>query len=73
MKIQLGRELTERYERYADVVNQTLTDVIQEALTDWMDTCGEGHIELITGIPMDSEAERMSLPSQSPTPVALLN
>jgi len=57
MKIQLRRELTERYELYAKLTNRNVNDVIQSALSDWMDTCGDGDIEVITGVPMDTEAQ----------------
>jgi hypothetical protein len=57
MKIQVGRELTQRYELYAKIKNMSVTDVIQNALSDWMDTVGEGDIEVITGVPMDAEAQ----------------
>ena len=74
MKIQLGRELTERFTLYAKLRNINVSDVIQMALADWMDTVGEGDIEVITGVPLDSEAPCMSmlLPEQS-APMRLLN
>jgi hypothetical protein len=59
MKIQLGRELTQRFELYAKLNNVRVADAIQSALNDWMDTCGEGDIEVITGVPMDTEAQRI--------------
>jgi hypothetical protein len=62
MKMQLNRELTQRYELYAAVTNQNLNDAIQSALSDWMDTCGEGAIEVLTGCVIDSQAERLGLP-----------
>lgn len=62
MKIQLGRELTQRYELYAKLTNKRVTDVIQSALGDWMDTCGEGEIEIIAGVPMDADAQCIPFP-----------
>lgn len=74
MKIQLGRELTERFERYAAITNQLVADVIRIALADWMDTVGEGDIEVITGVPMDSEAPCVPiLTAQQAVPMRLLN
>jgi hypothetical protein len=62
MKIQLGRELTQRYELYAAITNQNLNEAIQSALSDWMDTIGEGTVEVLTGCVIDSQAERLGLP-----------
>jgi hypothetical protein len=62
MKIELGRELNERYTLYAKITNQSVASVIRHALEDWMDTCGEGDIEVITGVPRDSEAHCIPLP-----------
>jgi hypothetical protein len=59
MNIQLGLELTQRYELYAKIKNMSVTDVIRNALSDWMDTVGEGDIEVITGVPMDTDAQCM--------------
>lgn len=74
MKIQLGRELTERYKLYAAVTNQNLNDAIQSALSDWMDTCGEGDIETITGVPMDTEGQCIPFPvAQHPASMPLIN
>jgi hypothetical protein len=74
MKIQLGRELTERFERYAGVTNQTVADAIRIALADWMDTIGEGDIEVITGVPMDAEAQCVPmLATEQPLPMRLVN
>lgn len=52
MTIELCGALKERYERYAAVTNQSLEQAAEEALDDWMSTCGEGRVEVITGIPM---------------------
>ena len=65
MRITIDRALAERFKPYAAITNQSVTDAIQEALDDWMNTIGEGRIELITGIPMDTEAERLNLPTLS--------
>lgn len=76
MKIQLGRELTERLERYAGVTDQNVADVIRLALADWMDTVGEGDIEVITGVPMPMDSDAMCVPilaAQQPLPMRLLN
>jgi hypothetical protein len=62
MKIQLSRKLTERYELYAKLTNRNVTDAIQSALADWMDTCGDGDIEVITGVPMDTESKCIPFP-----------
>jgi hypothetical protein len=59
MKIQLGSELTQRYELYATITNRSVTDAIQHALDDWMNVVGEGEIEVITRVPMDTEADRI--------------
>jgi hypothetical protein len=37
---------------YAKITNQSFASVIRHALEDWMDTCGEGDIEVITGVPL---------------------
>jgi hypothetical protein len=58
----LGGDLLERYNRYAQLTDQTIKGALKEALQDWMDTIGEGTIEVITGVPMDSEAVRLGLP-----------
>jgi hypothetical protein len=74
MKIRLGRELTQRYELYAKLTNRNITDAIQSALSDWMDTCGEGDIEVITGVPMDEEEKCLPfLVSQHSTSMPLVN
>jgi hypothetical protein len=59
MKIQLSRELSRRYELYAQIRNLSVTDVIQSALGDWMDTCGEGDIEVITGVRFDEDEKHI--------------
>ncbi len=73
MKIQIGRTLTERYELYAKITNKNVNDAIKHALDDWMNTCGEGHIEIITGVPMDTEAERMGLHVETCATTPLVN
>jgi len=59
MKMQLSQELTQRYELYAKIKNLSVTDAIQIALCDWMDTVGEGDIEIITGMSLDSDEEHV--------------
>ena len=74
MKIQLGRKLTQRYELYAQVTNRSVNDVIKHALADWMDTCGDSDIEIITGVPIDDEARCLPfLVSQQSASMPLIN
>jgi hypothetical protein len=73
MKMQLSRELSRRYELYAKLMNKNVNDVIQNALADWMDTCGEGDIEVITGVVIDSQAQRMGLAVEHSASMALVN
>jgi hypothetical protein len=54
--------LLERYNRYALLTNKTLKEALNEALDDWMNTCGEGEIEVITGCAIDTDAVRLRLP-----------
>jgi hypothetical protein len=62
VRIILSDDLLERYNRYAQLTDQTIKEAAKEALEDWMDVVGEGAVEKITGVPMDSEAVRMGLP-----------
>jgi hypothetical protein len=71
-QLKIGRALTDRYRTYAAVTNQSFDAVLQHALDDWMDTIGEGHIELITGCAMDSEAQRLGLPVEPCAPSTIL-
>lgn len=60
--ITIDDDLLERYDRYAQITNKTVQQAAKEALEDWMDTVGEGDIEMLTGVPIDSQAERLGLP-----------
>lgn len=62
LTITLNGDLLERFNMYAEITNKTVKEAAKEALEDWMDTVGEGRVELITGVAIDSEAERMGLP-----------
>jgi hypothetical protein len=68
----LSGELLERYNRYAQLTDQSIKEAAKEALEDWMDTVGEGDIEVNTGCIIDSEAERMGLPVAACVPNATL-
>ena len=58
--VRITAETLQRIKLYADLTNVSVQQATEEALVDWMDTIGEGRLELITGQPMDSEAERMA-------------
>lgn len=44
------RALHDRLKMYADIHNRTVRDVVDEALTFWMDTIGAADIFLETGV-----------------------
>jgi predicted transcriptional regulator len=62
VRIKLSDDLLERYNRYAQLTDQTVKEALNEALDDWMNTVGEGDMELTTGIAIDTDAVRMGLP-----------
>ena len=64
--------LAERYRTHADITKQSASASAKQALQDWMDTCGEGDIEVITGCAIDSQAERMGLPVAPCAPCAVI-
>jgi hypothetical protein len=53
VRVSLRGDLLNRYEAYAKLTDQTVTQAAKEALEDWMDTCGAGRIEVLTGIPVE--------------------
>jgi len=58
--VRISAQTFERIKLYADLTNVSVRQATEEVLSDWMDTIGEGRMELLTGQPMYSEAERMA-------------
>lgn len=71
-RLTVSGDLIERYNRYAQLTDQPIKEALKEALEDWMDTIGEGTIEVLTGVPIDSHAERLGLPVVPCVPRAAL-
>lgn len=65
----LSGDLLERYNRYAQLTDKTVKEAAKEALEDWMDTVGEGDIEVITGQQMSPEP----LPQLLSSPTSLVS
>jgi hypothetical protein len=61
-RLTVSGDLIERYNRYAQLTNKTVKEALNEALDDWMNICGEGEIEVITGCAVDTDAVRLGLP-----------
>jgi fructose-specific component phosphotransferase system IIB-like protein len=59
--ITIDSKLAERFKLYADLSNQTVAQVAQAAVTEWMDISGEADLEVVTGIP----APDVHIPPQS--------
>jgi len=57
--VRISAQTFERIKLYADLTNVSVRQATEEVLSDWMDTIGEGRMELLTGQPMDSQAARM--------------
>jgi len=58
--VRITAQTFQRIKLYADLTNVSVQQATEEVLSDWMDTIGEGRMELITGQPMDSQAARMA-------------
>jgi hypothetical protein len=67
VRVSIGGELLQRYETYSQITGKTVPQAAREALEDWMDTVGEGDIEVITGvpIPMTTPVKLPSMPMES--------
>jgi hypothetical protein len=69
VRLVLSGDLLERYDRYAQITNKTIKEAAKEALEDWMDTVGEGDIEVITGVQMNPDPLPPLEFHSSPTPM----
>ena len=58
--ITIDDKLAERYKRYAKVTGQSVVQAVEHAAFEWMDICGEGDLEVLTGIP----APEVQVPSE---------
>jgi len=52
--VRITAQTFQRIKLYADLTNVSVQQATEEVLSDWLDTIGEGRMELITGQPMEA-------------------
>lgn len=51
MTVTVRGKLFDKYSTYAQLTSTSFKDAVIAALDEWMETCGEAEMEVITGIP----------------------